>query len=213
MRWPGGELRKLVTVVIPSIPLRAYGGMKTRPSMLRRAIESVLAQDCHTIGLQTPFIESVIDHERRGAGHTRHKALMRVSTPWVAFLDDDDELLPQHVRRCYEHALDTGADYVYPWFEVIGGSDPFPQHFGRPFDPADPVQTTVTTFVRTALAQDIGFVFDLDPKQLVGGQSWGEDYEFTRRCVAAGAKVAHLPERTWLWHHHGANTSGRPDRW
>lgn len=209
----GDELRDLVTVVIPSIPPRAYGGRVHKVSFIRRAIESVLAQDCHTIGLRTPRIESVIDHERRGAGPTRHRALMRAQTPWVAFLDDDDEFLPQHVRRCYEHALDTGADYVYPWFEVVGGDDPFPQHFGREFDPADPVQTTVTTFVRTALAQSVGFEFPLDPKLRIGGHAWGEDYEFTRRCVAAGAKVVHLPERTWRWHHHGANTSGRPDRW
>jgi hypothetical protein len=76
---------------------------------------------------------------------------------------------------------------------------------------ADFVQTTVTTLVRTELAQDVGFLWPADSE--IDGQRAGEDWEFTRGCMAYGAKISHLVEHTWLWHHDSGNTSGLPDRW
>lgn len=186
-----------VTVCIPSIP--------PRRAMLGRAVASVLAQTAPAAALSI-----TVDLDRTGAAVTRQRALDAVRTPWTAFLDDDDELYPQHLGRLLEHAEATGADFVYPWFEVHGGTDPFPQHFGRPFDPADPVQTTITVLVRTELAQAVGFTAPPD-SATVGGQRHGEDYQFTLGCLAAGATIVHLPERTWRWHHHGANLSGLPN--
>ena len=137
---------------------------------------------------------------------------MGLGTEWVAFLDDDDEFLPEHVDKLLSFAIATDADYVFPWFTVVGGGDPFPQHFGMPWNNDIPRQTTVTTLVRTELAQEIGFLRPTEGDN-VGGDVWGEDYQFTLECMKAGAKIMHLPERTWLWHHDSNNTSGRPDRW
>ena len=49
----------------------------------------------------------------------------------------------------------------------------------------------------------------------IDGQRAGEDWDFTLRCRAAVPLDAmrHVPEVTWLWHHHSNNTSGLPDRW
>lgn len=189
-----------ITVAIPSIPPRTL--------QLRRAVASVLDQI-----LPASALSIALDHHREGAAATRQRALGGVRTEWVAFLDDDDEFLPQHLQRCLEHATETDADYVFPWFTIPQqpGWDPL-NGFGHPFDPASPRQTTITTLVRTELAQSVGF---LHPPEgdLVGGNVWGEDYQFTVGCVRAGAKIVPLHERTWLWHHHGHNTSGRPDRW
>jgi len=192
-------MRPGITVVIPSIPPRAH--------LLHRAVGSVLRQM-----LPAAALSVVVDHQREGAPVTRQRALDAVGTEWVAFLDDDDEMQPEHLARLMACAEETGADYVYPWYTVVGGADPMPGHFGRPWDPADPRQTTITTLVRTELAQEVGF---LRPAEggTVGGQVWGEDYQFTLGCQRAGAQIVHLPERTWLWHHDSGNTSGRPDRW
>lgn len=193
------SLRDGITVVTPSIPPRA--------GLLARALASVAAQTRPAAAVAVAY-----DHARAGAAVTRQHALEMVRTSWTAFLDDDDELLPQHLDRLLAHARVTGADYVYPWFEVVGGLDPFPAHFGRLFDPDDPVQTTITVLVRTELAQAVGFCPPAEGAT-VAGQRWGEDYTFTLGCLAAGGRIVHLPERTWRWHHDSANTSGRPDRW
>lgn len=194
-----------ITVAIPSIAPRQI--------QLGRAIRSVAAQTVPASGLSIAF-----DVDRDGSTKTRQRALDGVRTTWVAFLDDDDEFLPNHLETLYYAALEHRAEYVYSWYYIGDGhggmrDDLCPLgHFGKPFDPENPTQTTITTLVRTELAQDVGFVDPL-PGQLIGGQKYGEDFEFTMRCLDHGARIHHVPQRTWIWNHHGNNTSGEPDRW
>lgn len=190
-----------ITVVTPTIP--------PRRALLLRALSSVMAQT-----LPARALSVAVDTEHAGAAITRHRALQSAQTGWVAFLDDDDEFMPTHLHALWSHARDTDADYVYSWFEVLGGADPFPtSHFTQPFNPADPIQTTITVLVKTELAKDVGFVEFTDDGKVIDGQRWGEDYDFTLRCLRAGANIQHLVARTWYWHHDSSNTSGRGDRW
>lgn len=181
-----------ITVVIPTI----YG----READLRRAVMSVQQQT-----YKNHRIIVALDDEGAGAAATRQRALEQVETPWVAFLDDDDWFAPIHLERMMAHALETGADFVYSWFQTVPpGLDPFPHtHFTRDFDPLDPIETTITTLVRTGLAKQVGF------KPLERGENnGGEDRYFTLGCLELGAHISHLKERTWYWNMHGKNTSG-----
>lgn len=184
-----------VTVVTPFHDQRRTNGMLERAAASVRAqtvpVEHILAEDIHHMG----------------AAITRAHGLALVETEWVAFLDSDDEMDPDHIEQLLACAEQTGADYVYPWFRVRGGTDPFPMFFGKPFDPACPNSTTITILVRTELAKTVGFVRD------PATQASGEDFLFTKGCIATGAKIVHLPRRSWTWHHHGGgNTSGLPTR-
>lgn len=189
-----------VTVVIPTIPPRAQ-------DMMPRALLSVARQE-H----QAAAIAVAIDREHDGAWLTRGRALAMAQTTWVAFLDDDDEFKPEHLRLLLAEAEVTGADYVFSYFQPVGMGDPL-GHFGRPFDAENPHHTTMTVMVKTKLAQSVGFT-PPNPSDIVGGEDW----RFIVGCVNAGADIVHLPERTWLWHYHpdassGPNTSGRGDNW
>jgi glycosyltransferase involved in cell wall biosynthesis len=179
-----------ITVVIPTIPPRA--------GLLQRALASVSDQ------LTLPDAVSIaIDTEHEGAWATRQRALEAVRTEWVAFLDDDDEFMPFHLLDLKLHAQATNADYAFSWFVVASGQDPFPAtHFSEPWDNENPRQTTMTVLVKTELAQSVGF-------QNVPGEDWN----FTLRCLAAGASISHLVKKTWIWHHDSQNTSGRGERW
>jgi glycosyltransferase involved in cell wall biosynthesis len=184
-----------VTVVTPFHEQRRANGM------LERAVRSVRAQ---TVSVEHILAEDI---HHLGAAITRAHGLHLVETEWTAFLDSDDELDPDHIEHLLAHAAETGADYVYPWFRVVGGTDPFPMFYGKPFDPSAPNSTTITILVRTELAKQVGFT--ADPTVQVAG----EDFLFTKGCIAAGAKIVHLPRRSWTWHHHGGgNTSGLPTR-
>jgi hypothetical protein len=179
-----------VSVVTPFHEQRRVNGMLERAAASVRAqtvpVEHILAKDVHRVG----------------AAITRQHGLALVETEWTAFLDSDDEMDPDHIEKLLACAQATGADYVYPWFRVVGGTDPFPMFFGRPWDNDAPHSTTITILVRTKLAQQVGF------RQV----SW-EDWDFTLRCVEFGARIVHLPERTWTWHHHaGGNSCGTPGR-
>src|ERR1700734_826097 len=84
-----------VTIVIPTIPPRA--------SMLKRAVASVDAQTKILAGL---IIEA--DPEHTGSAATRNRALARVETEWVLFLDDDDQLMPNALQVLTEAQEATG---------------------------------------------------------------------------------------------------------
>lgn len=195
-----------VTVVIPTL--------QSRSDLLGRAISSVVMQ------LAPPDAIIVItDTDRWGAPATRTRGLEMVQTKWVAFLDDDDEMYPVHLQALMMHAETTAADLVFPWFDVQGGLDPFPENEGRDYDAATPHQTTVTFLVKTEAALAVGGFVDpaaidphLDPGTDTEGHRAGEEFRFVLRLAEAGYKIAHLNQRTWKWRHWSQNTMGLPSR-
>ena len=189
-----------ITVVVPFHTQRETNGY------LQRSLASIAAQ---TLG--NVQVVAVRDEMGQGAPATRHHGLMMVDTPWVAFLDSDDEMDPDHLAKLMETARAAGADYVYSHYRVAGGQDPRPWILGQTWSNDNPQQTTIVTLVRTELAQSVGFQVEGDIRD--PGRSFaGEDWAFTLGCMNAGGVIVHRPEITWTWHHHGANTSGIPGR-
>jgi hypothetical protein len=173
--------------------------------MLAKAVGSVLAQELPASAL---IVE--VDHERLGAAETRHRGLMTVTTPWVAFLDSDDSFYPHHLRVLAEAAETTGGDYFFSHPISWGAVSPFEAEFGIPWDNDNPRHTTITTMVRTDLAQQVGFL-DYNKPLGVGAYTVSdEDWRFMMGCRALGAEIVHVPEKTWLWHLHGRNSAGIP---
>lgn len=189
-----------VTVVIPAHPARVRNGM------LRRALDSVW---CQTF---LPAAVSVaVDTRHEGAAKTRQRALDAVSTPLVAFLDSDDELLPQHLQRLVETREALGASFVYSWFEPVGfGRDPL-GHFGIPFNPHAPHHTTMTVLCDTHVAQEIGFT-QQPAGSTVANDDWYFILDYCKIAIERGLLMTHLAERTWRYHFHGQNSSGMPHK-
>ena len=183
-----------------------------RNGMFTRAMQSVGAQE-----LQPSAVCVFNDTRHRGAPFARQQALNLNASEWTAFLDSDDWFKPEHLRVLAEAQAETGADYVYAWYELVhlgrylGEQDPVfpPTHCSELWDPANPRQTTITILVRTELAKQIGFWDVTDETNFPDGHRVGEDWNFTLECNRLG-KIYHIPNvRTWYWAHHGANTSGR----
>ena len=188
-----------VTVLIPSVP--------TRKQMLNRAVVSVLNQ------LRQPDMILIgVDHGRLGAAENRNRMMSSVTTTWIAFLDDDDEFLPQHLLVLLQNSEDV--DVVYTGCQVIGphGEDiPLQEEWGRYGKPFDGLllrkksYLPVTCLVRTELAQVSSF-------HAPEGSQY-DDWGFYLDLLDQKARFRHVPQRTWIWHHWGGNSSGRPDRW
>jgi len=187
-------MRSGITAAIACHPARMESGMLTR------AFTSVAAQT-----LQPAAVVVVNDLERRGAGTSRRLLLDMVDTEWLAWLDSDDEWKPEHLERLHQVAADTGAVFVYSWFEAR--SDPL-GHFGKPFNPCQPHHTTITHLVRTDIAREVGF-YDNDE-----GPYANEDWKFitgvARIACERELRMIHLAERTWTWHMGAQNSSGQP---
>lgn len=190
-----------VAVIMPHIP--------TRPNSLARAVKSAATQT-----VKPADIIIATDLGRQGAGPTRNRALASAKTAWVAFLDDDDLWLPNHLQVLLDGAQRSGADVLYTGCRVLDkDGKPVPHReewgrFGLPFSAErlrEKSYLPVTSMVRTELAQRAWF-------EAPEGSLY-DDWGFYLRLLDLGARFHHIPEITWLWHHNGKNTSGQPDRW
>lgn len=211
-----------VIVCVPTIPARR--------DKLARAVRSVADQQVGTD--VTVGVSVALDEDGDGAAATRNRAWRDARGEWVAFLDDDDELRPDHVERCLRRALETGADLVYPWFNIhddagndISYRDPLSVPVGGVYLSPYGVEFNddlrrelltrnnfipVTVLVRRSLLEAVGG-FPI-PNTDEWTESCCEDWGLWRRLLNAGARFEHLPRRTWIWTWHGRNTSGRPWR-
>lgn len=180
-----------IAACIPSIP--------TRGELLSRALDSVAKQ------IRPPDAISVaMDYGRQGAYATRNRAWRATTADFIAFLDDDDYWLPQHLQRLEQAQIQSAADLVYPWFI---GNDPFPMFEGQPWDDTNPHMFPICYLVRRELLEDAGgFPPPINPDSGCAGEDWG----LIQRFVELGAKIEHMPERTWAYVWHGSNTSGLP---
>ena len=205
------RVRDDVTVVIAHIA--------EREELLYRAMASA--------SKQTHPPEKIIvslDDTGSGAATTRNSVLDQVDTEWIAWLDDDDELLPNHLEACLATARETGADLVYPYGEFVGGRDPLAvsyggkwvNPFGVPFGPEQERHLRyagnfipVTNLVRTSMVKAVGgFPQPFSPE-------WPrdcEDYGLLIKLLDHGAKFAHAPHVTWRYYFHFANTGGLAEK-
>jgi hypothetical protein len=204
-----------VTVCIPTIP--------TRREMLERALESVTRQT-------HPADDVVImeDTHGHGAATTRNAAWQMAETDVVAFLDDDDEFLPQHLEACLTTMVEKKAGLVYPWFELVGWPDATPQRpdalatmsngnlvhpMGVEFGPEQERHyrfhafIPITTLVRRPLLERSGGY----PQP--GTAAWPrkdcEDWGGHLALLDIGCRFVHHPERTWRCHYHAGSTAGQ----
>lgn len=188
-------LRPGITACIAAHPARFRNGL------LGRALASVSRQT-----LPPEEILVVNDVEKLGAGATRRRILEQVNTTWFAWLDSDDWWYPTHLQDLWTVAQETGAKYVYSWFN--GVNDPL-GHFGKPFDIYNPHHTTITALIDTAIAKTISYP-DSDIEGQFSNEDWAFIVKFAEHCVANNERMIHLPKKTWYWEQANQNTSGKP---
>lgn len=189
-----------VTLIIPTF--------EPRKQYLIRALDSVRQQ------IQEPN-NLIIQYDTLGDGaaNTRNKALESVTTNWVAFLDDDDELLPHHFSNVMETVIATKADLVYPWYDGIN-QRLFPwEPLGVEFTEwhANYIRNKgnfipITCVVKTESLRNVGGFQPFDWASL---DNPCEDWATWVRMLDNGCKFVHHPEVTWIWHGHPGHTSGR----
>jgi hypothetical protein len=205
-----------VTVCIPTIPPRAQ--------LLGRAVQSVIDQ---THEPDHVIIE--LDDANAGAAPTRNRAWRQATTDYVAFLDDDDEFMPDHLAVSLAFAAALDADLVYAWFELAGWPEATPERpdplatkchgqlvhpLGVPFGPEQEAHyrkhafIPITTVVRRSMLEQSGGY------PTPGTADWPlpdcEDWGGHLALLNIGARFVHAPKRTWRCNLDSQSTAGRP---
>jgi len=220
----------LVSVVVPTLD---------RPKLLLRAIDSVLRQTHHEIELivvvdrpdpgtisavrsrDDPRLQLLVTPHPLTAAGARNAGADHATGEWVAFLDDDDEWLPNKLERqiafasgrapslvsCLNRVVTPTATFVWPKV-IYDNSSPIGEYlFNRrsPFGACSFIQTSSFLLPRQ--------LFD---KVRFNVESAHDDWEFVLRLSKqAGARIETVPEvlvvlyfeeerpsytsRTWSW--------------
>jgi len=195
-----------VTVCTAHIPPRG--------SYLSRAVMSVASQ---TVSPKEHLIS--VDYNKLGQPANLDRCVWSAKTKYVAILDDDDEMLPDHLESLYDHIESTGADLVYPWimFETSGNAGHLEEFAFKDWSNDDFHTIPITWMARTDVVKSVGgFSGGFDPHSFnvdEKGFRIGSDRNITRKMVDAGFVIKHMPKVTWIYHDRHARTNGMPSRW
>ena len=193
-RATSGETHPAVSVIVPT---------RDRPELVRRAVASVLGQtyaghvECVVVvdqsdpptGLPTPAAGTrtlrVIPNTRApGLAGARNTGILATTSPLVAFLDDDDEWLPEKLARqvdCLVRTPEVGL--VACAIEIVLEERRVVRHIPRLTTHGDLLRSRVialnpsTLLARRPLIEEAGLVDEGIP----GG--YGEDYEWLLRAL------------------------------
>jgi glycosyltransferase involved in cell wall biosynthesis len=195
-----------VTVCTATIP--------TRVELLERAIRSVTNQ---TLKVQEHSIK--LDLDKLGQPAVLDQIIQEAKTKYVAILDDDDELLPNHIELLYKKIIETDADLVFPQFRYSNLSDAghLEMFRGLPWDNNNPHQVPVTWIAKRQSILDVGgFSGDFDVLSYEvdnQGNRIGNDFNLVKKLAKANKHITNISEITWIYHVGHPSTLGMPIRW
>jgi hypothetical protein len=136
--------------------------------------------------LQPYDIFVVIDHYRDGEINARNVLLEGVTTEWVAWLDDDDEMMTHHLQMLADAAYESKADLIYSEYETIGSA--YKASFIEP-----------AYMARTKALRTIGGF------PVAEGDDWPYrygDWGLLARLLVRGYSFKHVPAITWRKYMH-----------
>lgn len=168
-----------LTVITPTIASRSL--------LLEECVASVAAQ---TVGVEHVVLEDV---DADGPSAIRNRLASMSSSEWLLPLDDDDVLDADYVEVMAPHLTDD-VDVVYSWCRVEGLPDWTPN---RLFNDALLLRGNfipVTACVRRSVLMEVGG-WPEPPERLQPGEDW----EFWRLCLGAGAVFKLVSEVLWSY--------------
>ncbi len=150
-------------------------------------------------------------HDNCGQAASRNFLLQQSRAPWIAFLDSDDELDPDHLARHREAMqADPSVDIWLSPMRVVGSPMvPCAQNPGEDIHLDDCIGVGMLVLRRDVMLAAGGFP-DL---------AYAEESALMQRLLANGGRCGHLARRSYVYHRSHAESltrdaaqSAQPDR-
>jgi glycosyltransferase involved in cell wall biosynthesis len=202
----GGIKTADITVCTATISVRA--------DILPRAIKSVENQ---TLKPKKHLVK--LDDQRQGHTAMLDQMIEEAETKYVAILDDDDELLPNHLELLYKSIQETDADLVYPHFRYSNLPDGghLEKFRFQPWDNNNIRQVPITWLAKKESILEVGgFSKDFDINSYLidnEGNRLGQDFFMIKKLVEANKVIHHISDITWIYHVGHGSTLGMPVKW
>ena len=205
-----------------------------RPSLVRMAVDSVLAQNYAQLdailidnGSENPGAKEAVEEievlfqkrdwrvlrqENRCVGAARNAAAAEAQGDWLLFLDDDDLLFPDAVSRLVHAACFSGADAIpAAYMRFSGHGDPrdnTSSHIG----PLRFLGAARTLNILGNVAGGTGILVRRSAFVAAGGfgEEYGvalEDMAFLNRLMGIGFRIEPLPDPAYFYRIHAKSTS------
>ncbi len=197
-----------------------------RPAMLLEAVESALCQTVQSLevividdGSEPPVVLNNISDQRLrlhrnrvagGVSAARNLGLSLATGEYIAYLDDDDQLLPDYASKMLEFFGKHGEQIDFAWptlavLNVFSGKSSFAQQHAcliRRDQPATEDAFAATGYIRTT-----GMIFRTESLKNVGGfdesLSVSEDRELIFRMLSKGFGCGAVLEPLVSFYIHG----------
>jgi glycosyltransferase involved in cell wall biosynthesis len=141
-------------------------------------------------------------HDNRGQAASRNRLLHEARAPWIAFLDSDDELEPDHLARHREAIeADPAVDIWLSPMRVVGSSMvPCAENPGEDIHLDDCIGVGMLVLRREVMLAAGGFP-DI---------AYAEESALMQRLLANGGRRGYLAHRSYVYHrsHAGSLTRG-----
>lgn len=139
------------------------------------------------------------DHSGRGPAAIRNRLVAASAADWVAFVDDDDRIDPDHLRVLLEvRTLRPDADVIYTACRIEGRDGHVIPHDCNHVGLRSENTVPVTALVRRRMFERAGG-FPLDEHN--------EDHGLWRRLLDVGGRFVCDHRITWTYRYHGTNRS------
>lgn len=219
-RIPAPPITDLISIIMPVC--------NTPEHFLREVVASIEAQTCcnwelcvHDDASDAPHVHRVLcelqaripnmkvssSSTRTGIAAATNAALGMAAGHWIAFVDHDDLLEPDAIAAVIECHERTGADIVYTDHDVLGDDGVLRHPYFKPDWNHDLFLSQMylghLVSFRRKLVEELGGL----RSKLDGSQ----DYDLVLRCVAAGARIAHIPKVLYHWRAHVGSTAASAD--
>ncbi len=193
-----------------------YITTKNRPDMLKRALNSVLAQTYksieiivsddgstdHTPELMSSYVEKhhnivyLRSSDSKGACHARNKAILKAKGVFITGLDDDDRFTSTRVER-FIGAYKEGVSFICSLSYHFNGSKYLPSHYYQRYISKNDIfrRNCIGNqiFVKRQDLLDHGIFFDESLP------AW-QDYDFFTRLICQLGQAKRVYARTYIIH-------------